>query len=89
MHESSIKINEMVNKSHKGQQTSEIIDRLTYNVFIQPNTGIASSKDSIMSRHELTQFYDYALSKKEKYEKEIENANQKVKYWEMKFNAMK
>ena len=38
LHESSIKINEMVNKSHKGQQTSEILDRLTYNVYVQPNS---------------------------------------------------
>eukprot|EP01084_Bolivina_argentea_P159893 278493_1 len=90
LHESSIKINEMVNKSYNGNQTSEILDRLTYNVFIQPHTYTSLAlTDKVLSRYELIDkyksanhwkikydnFYNEAMRKKQEYE------IQSYKYW--------
>eukprot|EP00483_Globobulimina_turgida_P007955 UN07971 len=58
LHESSIIINRLVNDSNKGLQTCEIIERLTYNVYIQPTTAKTKSHDQISPRNKLTASLD-------------------------------
>ena len=64
LHDTSVKINEIVNKSHRGQQISEILNRLTYNVYIEPNVDRDDMKNDdefemvqvprkLMTRYEL------------------------------------
>eukprot|EP01084_Bolivina_argentea_P297802 513111_1 len=49
LHDTSVKINELVAEDIEGKQTAEIIDRLTYDVYVQPYKG-AYKNDKPISR---------------------------------------
>lgn len=53
LHETSTKINEMVNKGDKGKQTAEVIGRLTYDIYIQPFTDKPPTDNCIKSRKQM------------------------------------
>eukprot|EP01084_Bolivina_argentea_P243997 408867_1 len=53
LNDTSTKINSIINQSKKGTQTSEIVNRLVYDVYIQPFTSNITYNNKIFSRNDL------------------------------------